>query len=958
MSSTDLQAIADGLPPLLHDEVRMRLARFVASAHAAGRSSDRDADLVRVFIASPFVAEIAIRRPAEFLDLIETERVANARSDDHYATLVANALGDCVDVASAKSSLRRLRQLEIARIAWRDIHLGVDLVIIMRELSDFAAAVIRAAVAWLHAHFAARFGRALDQHGEPLELLVIGMGKLGGHELNFSSDIDLIFVYGGSGTTTGGRKAVSHQDYFDRIGREFIALLNETTADGYVFRVDMRLRPFGDSGPLSTSLGALEHYYAVHGRDWERYAAIKARAISGDSASRNGLESITRPFVYRRYLDFGALEALREMKQMINREARSSALMDDIKRGPGGIREIEFTGQLLQLIRGGRDPRLRQQSLLPTLGVCRELGLLADGDVAALLAAYRFLRTTEHRLQQVNDWQTHALPADALNRARLASAMGFPGWSEFCVQLELHRARTKALFGALLASPDDAVERDQTTFWRELWLGPDDPQSLQQQARNGGHELNPVQLEVLGELKSARFQNRLTRDGHLRLDRLMPTFLESAERRALSDNGMKQMARLLHTIARRSVYLAFLADNPSALERLLLLFDASSWIAAQIIAQPILLDELLDQQVLFSLPDVDRLRQIITTQVRPQDGLEQAMENLRGFHNQQVLRVAASDVAGQFPVAQVSDQLTAIAEVCISAALEVARGEMVARFGEPECDDGNGPRRVGFAIVGYGKLGGWELGYGSDLDLVFLNDSLGDARYTNGQRKIENEIFFNRLAQRFIHILATTTPSGRAYEIDTRLRPSGSAGMLVCSTHAFMTYLSNDAWVWEHQALVRARGVAGDAAVLERFADIRREVLSRARDESTLQHEIAAMRRRMLDQRDHSNEQAFDLKHGEGGMTDIEFMVQYAVLRGACAHPSLLVWTDNLRLLETIAALELLPGEACRRLHEAYFAYRAEIHRCSLQQLESLADNDKFHDHRRHVIEIWRSLFD
>lgn len=942
-----------GLPDLLWDEVRPLAARY---ADACGSPVIAPA-IVGAFAKSPFLAEYAIREPAAFAAMLADPGLADARSEDSYAAEVADALAAATDLATAKTALRRFRRAAFARIAWRDLELGVDVVTIMHELSACADAIIAAAVRWLHEAASVRFGRALGADGEPLEMLVLGMGKLGGRELNFSSDIDLIFVYDAAGTTVGGRKELSHQDYFDRIGRDLIALLNETTVDGFVFRVDMRLRPFGDSGPLTSSLGALEHYYTVHGRDWERYALIKARALSGGARLKAGLAALIRPFVYRRYLDYGALDALREMKASINREAGTRQLEDDIKRGTGGIREIEFTAQLFQLTRGGREPRLRDRSLLATLASCAELGLLSQEDVLSLVDAYRFLRTTEHRLQQVRDEQTHSLPRDALGRARLAWASGAPDWDSLAQRLEAARAATSRRFSALLAVAAEADGDAPRSPWLDVWSGPEDRAAIAQRLAAAGVMLDEPLLEVVMDLKSARFLSRLSRTGRERLDRLMPGLLETMHASRMSNAAQRRLGELVHAIARRSVYLAFLIDNPGAVKRLIELFDASPWIADQITRYPILLDELLDPGVLYAPPDQTRLAALAREQVAQADDLESAMEALRGFKNQQVLRVAASDITGQFPVAEVSNQLTYIAEASLAAALALAWRDLAARHGEPHCQDDDGPRAARFAIIGYGKLGGWELGYGSDLDLVFIHDSSGPQQQTDGARPIENNVFFTRLAQRLIHILSTATPSGVAYDIDTRLRPSGAAGQLVPGIDAFAAYLREEAWVWEHQALVRARAVAGDPALGERFRQLRADVLAQPRATAMLASEVPAMRERMLAERDRAPDGRFDLKHGLGGITDIEFMVQYAVLRWACEHPSLLVWTDNLRLLEIIAGLGLWEPGTCRSLHDAYFAMRAEIHRSTLQQADGVVEAAGFAQHRSRVMAIWKDVF-
>ena len=959
MSVVDLPSLPGDVPDCLAAETVVLLERYAGACATAGIEAAIDASLMRAFALSPFIAAFASARAVEFQTEIASTASAGARDRADYDELLANALDSVDEVPSARRALRRLRQREMVRIAWRDIVRGTAVENVMAELSDFADACVAAAVRWLHDNLAPRFGRALDEHGRSFELLVIAMGKLGGRELNFSSDIDLIFVYGAAGETRGGRRALPHQDYFDRLGRELIAMLNETTADGFVFRVDMRLRPFGDGGTLTASLAALEHYYAVHGRDWERYALIKARAITGDDATRRQLEGIVRPFVFRRYLDYGALDALRDMKALINREASSDELRHDVKRGRGGIREIEFTGQLFQLIRGGREPRLRQRGLIATLEACADLGLLEDDAVAGLIAAYRCLRVAEHRLQQVRDRQTHRLPEDDAGRARIAYAFDCASWAEVDALLATHRAATHGQFAELLELPAEAATTsgDAHNEWRSLWAGPQDNESLEACAVRLGHTLGPARLEVLNALRAERFLARLSRHGRERLDRLMPVLLETAFSANVSDASMRRLGDLLHAIARRSVYLAFLADNPDALKRLIELFEASPWIAEQIIASPLLLDELLEARALFAPPDRARLIELINAEVRPDDGLEQAMDQLRVFRNQQVLRVAASDITDHFPIAEVSNQLSYIAEACIQMALTLAWSDLAARHGEPRCVDDGGARDAGFAVIGYGKLGGLELGYGSDLDLVFLHDSAGTERHTAGPKAIENDVFFARLAQRFIHVLSTRTGAGVAYEIDTRLRPSGNAGLAVAAVTAYADYLVDQAWTWELQALVRARGIAGSPTLLARFAAIRRDILARPRDAQALAADIVAMRTRMQVERDRSNATHFDLKQGAGGITDIEFMVQYAVLRWAAAHPELVEWTDNLRLLETIAELGLYPADACRRLHDAYFAYRADIHRCALQQIDGLVEQGRFQDQRQHVIAFWNSVF-
>ncbi len=915
------------VPAVLADDTARLLERFTEAAGAAtlkALDADTVARLTAAFAKSLFIAEYAIRCPPAMLALVAAPDLGEARDRAAYDALLDTALAACTDTAAAKAALRTLRRAEMVRIAWRDLELGVDVDTIMAELSAFADAVVTRAVTFAQNALEARFGRAYGDDGAPLSLLVLGMGKLGGGELNFSSDIDLLFIYEQDGETRGGRKNIEHQEYFDRVGREFIGLLNDKTADGYVFRVDMRLRPFGDSGPLTSSLAAIEHYYALHGRDWERYALIKARALCGDERCRLALEGLVRPFVFRRYLDFGALDALREMKALIDRETSSTALNDNVKRGRGGIREIEFTGQLFQLTRGGREARLRQRALMPTLAACVELGLLEADEVATLSASYRFLRMVEHRLQQVRDEQTHSLPHDDKERARIAFAAGFADWDALHFELDSHRQATRALFAALLkpAGAPDEEAPNTVNAWDSLWQEANEDDLVARLATLGRAD-GALLAEVVLGLKAERFQSRLSQHSRARLDRIMPTLLEWACTRDIKDETLQRVAALLRAVAGRSVYLAFLADNPDALARLIELFAASAWIAQQITRHPLLLDELLDARTLYSPPDQSRLHALLAEQLGDADDLEVAMETLRTFKNSQVLRVAASDITGQFPIAEVSNQLTYIAEACLGAALKLAWRDLVARYGEPRCGAQAARRTAHIAIIGYGKLGGWELGYGSDLDLVFLHDSDGDEQRTDGARAVENNVFFSRLVQRLIHILATVTPSGATYEIDTRLRPSGAAGQLVINCESFADYQLREAWVWEHQALVRARAIAGDAKLAARFAEIRATVLARPRDGATLRRDIVEMRERMVKELDRGNATRFDLKHGPGGITDIEFMVQYAVLWWAGAHPPLLAWTDNLRLLETIADLGRSVGAIWKQVLASAVGYAA-----------------------------------
>ena len=950
-----------GLPkPLDDDADRLGTRLREACARAGVALSDAAFAATRTpFALSTFIAETAIAQPAWFVDTVLAGDI-EARDAQAFEHDVRQALAGIDEETVAFARLRQLRNRELTRIAWRDIVHSPPVETVITELSDFADACIVASQDWASARLAPRFGTPRDANGNEVAMVVIAMGKLGGRELNFSSDIDLIFAYRAGGSTTGGRREISNQEYFDKLGRQIIAMLNETSADGFVFRVDMRLRPFGDSGPLTSSFDALEHYYQLHGRDWERYAFIKARMVTGPQAARENLESILRPFVYRRYLDFGALESVREMKALIDGEVRRRDLTRDVKLGAGGIREIEFIGQTFQLIRGGREPLLQHRRILDILANCATLRLLEPADADALAAAYRFLRRTEHRLQQFADRQTQELPVDAAGEARLALGMGFADYAAFFAALEQHRAHVHGCFRELL-SPEGAVEvapgqRSNLDTAEALWLGTDTDDAT---FRSLGFDTPEAARDVLAHLRAPAFLDRLSRAGRERLDRLMPRLIEACASRHHEPATFARLAELIRAIARRSVYLSLLTDHPLTLVRLIDLFHASPWIARQITTHPLLLDELLDTRVLYAPPAPEALVEQLGALLASHDAddLEALMDALRQFKNQQVLRVAASDVMEQFPIAEVSNQLSYIAQALLHHALAMATTILEAKHGVPACTVDGERRRVGYAIVAYGKLGGLELGYGSDLDLVFLHDSTGDRQVTDGERSVDNNVYFTRLTQRIIHILGTLTAAGRAYEVDTRLRPSGESGLLVSSVQAFATYQCENAWTWEHQALIRARPVAGDADTMAEFAAVRRDILGRPRDVEQLRSDILEMRDRIRHEHDRSDSAFFDLKQGLGGITDIEFMVQYGVLRWAHQHNELLEFSDNLRLLERLTGLGLMPAPMGTVLHDAYFALRAAVHRSALQEIEGLVEDTKFRQHRDAVAAAWREWF-
>lgn len=945
------------LPPELRAETERHCREIWPALPAAVRGNLAPGQLARTAACSPWTDRLFAQQPALLVDLITSGDLNTVYGPGRYGGMLDEETEPPPDEDALGCRLRRLRRRETARIIWRDVNGQAPLAQTVRELSWLAEAVLEYALAWLHADQCRRLGAPVDAPGRPQRLSVIGLGKLGGHELNLSSDVDLMFVYDSEGETQGGRRSLSNQEYFDRLGRRLIRVLHEATDEGFVFRVDMRLRPFGDGGALTLSTAAMQEYYETHASEWERYALIKARVVAGDRAVGGALLEQLRPFVYRRYLDFGALAALREMKQEIEREVERLECHDDIKRGAGGIREVEFIAQLFQLIRGGREPLLRTPSTLAALEAVERLELLPAAVVTALTGAYVFLRNTEHRLQAVEDQQTQSLPEDAVGRARLAYAMGQADWGEYAEALDQHQRQVSRCFDQVLtAGREERAGGALEQRLREVCHGSLGTEAAAAVLRELGFRDPGAAWQALAALQRTSAIGRLTVAGQTRLQRLLPLLLKTVAGGENETETLQRLLQLVESVARRSVYLALLAEYPKALRQLTRLLARSSWIAEAVCQHPVLLDELLDTRALYAPPGMDELARVLHMEMAKHAAhdLERHMETLRHFRQAEVLKVAAADLTGHLPLPQVSNHLTWIAEAVLRAALQLAWRYLAGRHGEPYCTNGGRRRRAGFAIIAYGKLGSFELGYGSDLDLVFLHDSAGEEQLTDGGRPLDNAVFFTRLAQRLIHILSTLTPAGVAYDVDTRLRPSGVAGLLVSSLAAFVEYQRRSAWTWEHQALVRARGIAGDAAVIDQFTALRREVLARRREEGALRREVVDMREQMRRELNKPAPGMFDLKQGPGGVTDIEFMVQYGVLAHAASQPDLLPWTDNLRLLDEFGRSGLFPDKDCAALREAYFALRGAMHRRTLQCQPAQVAEAEFVQERATVTRLWQ----
>ena len=825
-------------------------------------------DPIQKIAVSRFAQRVLAARPEIEGELAQPRQFTRAE--------MLNALGAASDDA-LKRELRQLRNRVLLRVMARDLAGLASLDEVGATMSDLAEVAIEKALG-----------------GD--DLVVVGMGKLGGRELNVSSDVDLVFLYAG---------AAEAQERHERTGRRLIRLLSENTEDGFVFRVDMRLRPYGDSGPLACNFDALEHYLITQGREWERYAWLKARALTG--ANHGALDAVVRPFVFRKYLDYATLAAMRGLHAEVRRDVARRELAEHVKLGPGGIREIEFIVQALQLIRGGRDPALRVKPTVKALAVLKEKSLLPEKAADELAGAYVFLRNLEHRLQYLDDAQRHDLPQDEGDRARVAAMCGFSSWKEFYAGLREVRAAVSRHFEDVFAEAETPLEP---------W--PDHPR--------------------LAALRSSQRYAALSQDSRGRLDRLMPALARAAKATPDPDATLMRGVALVEAIASRAAYLALLAEHPQALERVARIIGASSWAAEFITRHPLLLDELLDDRLLYAPVDLVSFQKNLSVRLDTAHGdTEQRMNALREAHQAQVFRLLAQDLAGLLTVERLADHLSALADLMLESCLHEVWQDLRGRHRDAPS----------FAVIGYGKLGGKELGYASDLDIIFL--------YEDPHEQAAE--IYARYAQRLNTWLSARTSSGMLFETDLALRPSGASGLLVSTVEAFARYQEESAWVWEHQALTRARYCAGDTRVGEAFEAIREKVLRTKRYPGELRAAIAEMRKKL--HAAHPNRSGlFDLKHDPGGMIDVEFAVQFLVLAHAQRFPDLTGNLGNIALLKMAAGHGLIAPELAERCRNAYREFRRLQHGLRLNDAKyARVPAAQVEAHIAAVQELWRGLF-
>ena len=948
------------LPRPLKQDAEQQWQRFVESMTRSGLADSRtDAfhrchsrpELKAVWACSEFISHTCISDPMLLIGLLESGDLDRQISPAIYRSMIGNRIGLCADEHTLHRKLRLIRRREMVRIAWRDLAGFSGLEETMSDLSALAEQTISLALERHSRWLAERLGRPFGVNGEPASMVALGLGKLGGSELNYSSDVDLIFAYDHPGHTRpeSGQDGVDNQVYFIKLGQKIIAALAQMTADGFVFRTDMRLRPNGSNGPLVLSCPAMEHYYQTHGRDWERYALIKARQVAGDENAGREILAILKPFIYRKYLDFGAFDSIREMKGMIERELEQVDSDQNIKLGWGGIREVEFLIQSHQLIRGGRENLLQTPSLYAAMDTLKKLGVIDDEACAGLTTAYRFFRNTEHRLQMAQDRQTQMLPQSHIDQVRLAWSMGFDSWDHYIEQLNAHRNLVHSQFRMILDEAVDSFDggNDGQNQLSDLWQGKlDGAQSREVLGRIGfqSSDSTPRLLKAFREGRLYQAFSGIERD---RIDRLIPLALKEAGTHNDTGRAMAAFVSVIESIGRRSAYLSLLIENPIALKQLLHLCAASPWISRHIGLHPVTLDELLHPIMDIRNRDDQELESELDGRLAQLDAndAEGRIHALREFQHAQALRIAAADVSRVLSVADVHRALVQLAEVLLNNVFGDAVRFVEGKQGAAPCAGG---------VIAYGKFASGELGYHSDLDVVVCYDpALADSPVPRSRA----EYFYSRVGQSLAHLLTARTQAGLLYETDMRLRPGGRSGTLAVSLSGFFDYQINDAWTWEHQALVRARVVIGGRDLIDRFEQARVAILSMERDPGQLADDITGMRRKMIHENCRSTEQMYDIKLDEGGIVDIEFLIQYWILRHAHACPGLTEPRTTADLIGALIAHGIIDAPVGERLLTIYQTWLRHSLDLKLMDRPVLIEQAALLAERQAVKDIWRQAF-
>lgn len=916
-------------------------------------------DLIFILSISDFIND-QFQRHAIWLKDIYEQNLINKDIKIDLKNKLKSEIDNIHDEEELKRILRNFRNRMMVILAWQDLCKIVEISRSVHDLSFLAETLIVETYQWIYEKLVKIYGVPKGEYSQKAQhMLILGMGKLGGFELNFSSDIDLIFCYPERGETDGSRRSIDNQNFFTKIGQQLIAALHQITSEGQVYRVDMRLRPFGEDGSLVVSFNAMEDYYIQHGRSWERYAMVKSRVL-GDYCHEYAeeLRGMLRPFVFRRYFDFGAIDSLRKMKAMIEAEVRRRGLKNNIKLGEGGIREVEFVTQVFQLMRGGREPELQKKNLTEALYALSSLGVITQDCCDSLLKGYYFLRKVENTIQEIGDKQTQILPSEDIDQKRLFIALGFDSWEDFMESLQDNMTKIHEEFKEVVRDKDqDDLGIPQ--IWLDIW-----------RSNLSSEDVSPLLVSFVGSSSSeyaqmlVDFRVEMLRKavgplGRETLNLLMPKVLNLI---ADYDNPIILFGRvstIIRSIITRTTYLQLLYENHQVLDQVIKLCNSSEKIADQFRDYPILMDELIYPDNLYEITtDAHKLRSELRQYLLrvDNDDIEQQMEVLRQFKQIQLLKISASDIVGRLTLMRVSDFLTELAEAIIAEVINIAWKELSSKYGEPPCVDIL--HNQGLLVVAFGKLGGIELGYGSDLDLVFLHYPCSDDEMTNGTRSIPVKLFYVRLVQRIIHLFNIRTSSGILYEIDLRLRPDGDSGVLVSSMAAFENYEKQNAWTWEHQALVRSRAIYGSDDLVEEYNRIRKEILSTKRDIKKLHDDVVEMRTKMRNHLIKAKDGQFDLKQSPGGMVDIEFLAQYFVLAHSYEFPNILAkWSDNVRIFDACVECGLLAPEIASNIKQAYLNIRNLSHKCTLRGLHRVVSDSELVNDRKVVSKLWASTF-
>jgi len=934
--------------PLLQDD-QYHWLQLLSELHSSDNQFGKDFQLKiqQLAIASSYALLQLCREPALLHSLQTLKQFEIDPAQFHQPDNSAQ------NIELVKASLRKFRHHKLIEIIYLDVIENNSLRDTLSHLSDLADLLIRNALDASQSSLVAKHGQPVDENGNKIELNIIAMGKLGGSELNFSSDIDLICCYSADGELEGYGQ-LTHQEFFTRVTRLFSQLLNDTTADGFVYRVDLRLRPWGDSGPVALSHAALEHYYQLHGREWEQYAMVKARVLTGSDRDKQYLESIIKPFVYRKYHDYRVFEGLSILKDKINLQARSKGMQDNIKLGHGGIREIEFFVQAFQILKGGRNQQLQSSQIFRCFDVLQKQDIVESETIKDLLAAYVFLRQLENRIQMLGDEQTHSCPDNTISQNRIAETMGYSDWQAVINQLKVHRDKVNQHFIELFKHES---ESESEIIFAETT------------ADETSEAVKIEYMESLGLGSPKMINNRLTRffnskawgfmsaRAKQRFSTLIPRILKSVCQSSQQLPLLERLLNLFSSIAGRSVYFELLHQNAALLKKLVNLFDKSEWIAQEVASYPMLLEHLIQAGESADRFDQSKLQLNLQTQLdNVIDDEELELDVLRLFKREQTIVIAVAELLQEISTTDVGVYLSELAEVVLQAVYQLARKKLQSQYGQPVYQTADKSRNAELAIIGYGKLGGRETHYQSDLDVIFVHNSTGEQQLTQGPKCIDNSMYFARLAQKIISMASVLTSSGKLYEIDSRLRPEGSSGLLVSSLVAYRLYQLSKAWTWEHQALIRARYVAGNQKLEAEFSNLRAEVLAMPRDLKKLQREVIEMRERIYNSKNPPEGDFKNLKHSRGCMVDIEFMVQYWTLLHANKAGSVCSYSDNIGLLNELFRLNLISSSQSQ-LIDIYKTYHHWLHETVLQNRPAEIESEIITLETQQVINCWNECF-